>query len=175
MQTNQYKVRVNNFIKVPQVRVILPDGSSAGVMDTRDAMRLAYEQNMDLVEINPKASPPVCKIVNYGKFKYEEKKKQSEAKKNHKVQELKEITFRPTTDENDLNHKVATAKKFLEEGDKVKFTIRFRGREIVHPEEGRDRLLWILEQLKDLIATPPPISMEGKFMGVLVTPVKKHS
>lgn len=173
MQTNQYKVRVNNFIKVPQVRVILADGTTVGVMATRDALKMALDQGLDLVEINPKSLPPVCKIIDYGKFKYDEKKKQSEAKKNQKIQELKEITFRPSTDENDLNHKVVTARGFLEEGDKVKFTIRFRGREIVHPEEGKDRILWILEQLKDLISTPPAISMEGKFMSIVVSPTKK--
>jgi translation initiation factor IF-3 len=173
MQTTQYKVRVNNYIKVPQVRVILSDGTSAGVMATRDALKMAIEQGLDLVEINPKSVPPVCKIIDYGKFKYDEKKKQAEAKKNHKIQELKEITFRPSTDENDLNHKLANARAFLLEGDKVKFTIRFRGREVVHPEEGRDRILWLLEQLKDVIATPPPISMEGKFMSIVVTPTKK--
>jgi translation initiation factor IF-3 len=173
MQTTQYKVRVNNYIKVPQVRVILSDGTSAGVMATRDALKMAIEQGLDLVEINPKSVPPVCKIIDYGKFKYDEKKKQAEAKKNHKIQELKEITFRPSTDENDLNHKLANARTFLLEGDKVKFTIRFRGREVVHPEEGRDRILWLLEQLKDVIATPPPISMEGKFMSIVVAPTKK--
>jgi translation initiation factor IF-3 len=175
MQTNnnQYRIRVNNYIKVPQVRVILEDGTSAGVMSTRDAIKMALDQGLDLVEINPKSIPPVCKIIDYGKFKYDEKKKQNEAKKNQKVQELKEITFRPNTDENDLNHKLESAKSFLEEGHKVKFTIRFRGREIVHPEVGGDKINWILEQLKELIIAPPPISLEGKFMSIIVSPTKK--
>lgn len=173
MQTTQYKIRINNHIRVPQVRVVLEDGTSAGVMATKDALKMAFDQGLDLIEINPKTVPPVCKIVDYGKFKYEEKKKQSEMKKNQKVQELKEITFRPVTDENDLNHKLQTAKGFLEDGNKVKFTIRFRGREIVHPEVGADKLNWLLDQLKDLISTPSPISLEGKFMSVVVAPPKK--
>jgi len=167
------KNRVNFQIKVLQVRLIDSNGDNVGIISTQEALKKAREQNLDLVEINSKSLPPVCKIIDYGKFKYDEKKKQNEAKKNHKVQELKEITFRPTTDENDLNHKLASARSFLEEGDKVKFTIRFRGREIVHPEVGRDRILWLLEQLKDIIAVPPPISMEGKFMSVVVMPSKK--
>lgn len=173
MQTNNYRIRVNNFIKVPQVRVISGNGDSLGVMATSDALRLARESDLDLVEINPKAVPPVCKIIDYGKFKYEEKKKQSEMRKNQKVQELKEITFRPATDENDLNHKMSSAKQFLLDGHKVKFTIRFRGREVVHPEVGADKIKWMLDQLNDLIAPPPPISMEGKFMSLTVSPAKR--
>jgi translation initiation factor IF-3 len=175
MQTNnQYKIRINNQIRVPQVRVILEDGTSPGIMSIRDALKMAIDQGLDLVEVNPKGIPPVCKIIDYGKFKYDEKKKLSEAKKNQKIQELKEITFRPNTDENDLNHKLDSAKGFLLEGHKVKFTIRFRGREIVHPEVGADKLNWIIDQLKDLIVASPNISLEGKFMYLLVSPTKKN-
>src|SRR5271165_6092744 len=101
-QTNNYqnKLRINHLIRVPQVRVIDSDGYSVGVMTTREALKLAQDQNMDLIEINPKATPPICKVMNYGKFKYEEKKKQNESKKTQKNQELKELTFRPVTDEN---------------------------------------------------------------------------
>lgn len=173
MQTNNYKIRVNNFIKVPQVRVISSDGSSLGVMATYEALKLARENDLDLVEINPKAAPPVCKIIDYGKFKYEEKKKQSEIKKNQKIQELKEIQFRPNTDANDLNHKLNSAKEFLTEGHKVKFTVRFRGREIVHPEVATEKINWILDQLNGLIVPPLPVSMEGKFMSLIVAPAKK--
>lgn len=169
----QYRIRINNFIKVAQVRVILEDGTSLGVMDTRDALKMAFDQQLDLVEINPKALPPVVKIIDYGKFKYDEKKKQSEARKNQKVQELKEITFRPNTDENDLQHKLQSAQSFIGEGHKVKFTIRFRGREITHPQIGRAKLDWIISQLGTTIVSNPSISMEGKFMFLIVSPVKK--
>lgn len=173
-QTNQfqYRIRINYFIKAPQVRVILADGTPGGIMDTKDALNLAQEQNLDLVEINPKVSPPICKLINFGKYKYEEKKKQSESRKNQKIQEIKEITFRPNTDENDLNHKTEQAKQFLNDGNKVKFTIRFRGREIVHPQVGKDRLEWIFNQLNGLIQTVPFINVDGKLMSAIVAPKK---
>lgn len=175
MQNNnntQYKMRTNYQIRVPQVRVLQSDGSNLGVMTTQEALKLAQEQGLDLVEVNPKGTPPVCKIIDYGKYKYEEKKKQSEAKKNQKIQELKEITFRPNTDENDLEHKLSSAKTFLEEGNKVKFTIRFRGREITHPQVGKDKLDWMIEKLGDLISTNSQYSLEGKFMSLIVYPAK---
>jgi translation initiation factor IF-3 len=174
MQPNtQYRIRINNFIKVPQVRVIGVDGTSLGIMQTHVALKLALEQNLDLVEINPKSQPPVCKIVDYGKFKYEEKKRQAEMRKNQKTQEMKEITFRPNTDENDLTHKLESAKQFIADGHKVKFTIRFRGREITHPQIAKEKLDWILSQLGTTIISNPAISLEGKFMYVVVTPAKK--
>lgn len=176
MQNNnssQYRIRVNHQIRIPQVRVILADGSSPGILSTRDALKLAQDAGLDLVEINPKALPPVCKIVDYGKYKYDEKKKQAEARKSQKGQELKELTFRPNTDENDLTHKLEQAKGFLTDGHKVKFTIRFRGREITHPQVGRDKLDWLFKQLDGLIQNVPPVNMEGKFMSTIVSPTKK--
>lgn len=176
MQTNnnqQYRVRVNNYIRVPEVRVVLADGSTAGVMQTRDALKMARDQGLDLVEINPRSQPPVCKIVDYGKFKYDEKKKQQEQKKHQKIQELKELTFRPNTDENDLTHKLNQAKGFLADGDKVKFTVRFRGREITHPDVAKDKINWIIQQLGSTITANPQISLEGKFMWVIVSPTKQ--
>lgn len=175
-QNNNYqnKLRINHFIRVPQVRVIDSDGNPIGVMSTAEALKLAQEQGLDLIEINPKVMPPICRVMNFGKFKYEEKKKQSEAKKNQKVQELKEITFRPNTDENDLNHKLVQAKEFLTEGNRVKFTIRFRGREVMHAQIGRDKIQWILTQLSGLIVANPLVSMEGKFMTTIVFPIKKQ-
>ena len=171
----QYRTRINQFIRVPQIRVVLPDGSNAGVMETRLALKMAQDQSLDLVELNPKSVPPVCKIMDYGKFKYEEKKKLQIAKKNQQVQELKELTFRPNTDENDLNHKLAQAKEFVAEGNKVKFTIRFRGREIVHSKIGKEKLEWILKQLEGAIAPNPQINLEGKFMSMIVSPTKKQA
>lgn len=169
---NQYRIRVNFQIKVPQVRVVQEDGQVVGIMPTRDALKLAQEQGLDLVEINPKASPPVCKIIDYGKFKYDEKKKQVEAKKKQKVQELKELTFRPNTDENDLLHKLAFAKEFLDDGNKVKFTVRFKGREVTHPQLAKEKLDWVVKQLEGIISNNFEISAEGKFMWMIVSPLK---
>lgn len=169
----QVKPRRNWQIKSTTVRLIDQYGKNLGVVSTSEAVKLAHESNLDLIEINSKSLPIVAKIADYGKFCYEEKKKQSEIKKNQKIQELKEIQFRPNTDENDLNHKLASAKEFLIEGHKVKFTVRFRGREVVHPEVAADKINWILDQLNGLILPPPPSSMEGKFMSLIVSPAKK--
>jgi translation initiation factor IF-3 len=144
-------------------------------MATYEALKLAKNENLDLVEINPKAAPPVVKICDYGKMKYEEKKQQQAAKKKQVVQELKELTFRPNTDTNDLEHKLAQAKVFLEEGNKVKFTVRFRGREITHSELGRNKIEWLMQQLQGLITDKSQISLEGKFMSVIVAPTKKQA
>lgn len=167
---NQNRIRINHQIRVPQVRVILADGSSAGILNTRDAMNMAQTAGLDLVEINPKANPPVCKILDYGKFKYDEKKKAAAAKKSQKQSELKELTFRPNTDEHDLGIKLATAKEFLKDGNKVKFAIRFRGREITHPQLGKDKLDWLLKELTDLISGTPQVFTEGKIMSMTVSP-----
>src|SRR5580698_2889229 len=117
-QTQQYRQRINKYIRVPQIRVVLADGSNGGIMNTQDALKLAQDQSLDLIEINPKAIPPVCRIADHGKLKYEEKKKLQAAKQNQVNQELKELTFRPNTDEGDLAHKLAQAKGFIEDGDR---------------------------------------------------------
>lgn len=174
-QQREYRVRINKYIRVPQIRVVLADGTNAGVMNTYEALKLAQDQGLDLVEINPKGQPPVCKIMDYGKFKYEEKKKAQAAKKNQQVQELKELTFRPNTDENDLKHKLSQAKEFLAEGDRVKFAVRFRGREIVHQDIGKDKLNWLLKELTGLISPNPQISLEGKIMWMIVAPTKQKA
>lgn len=171
----QDKLKINFQIKASQVRLIDSNGDNLGVVSLQEALKRAQFQELDLIEINSKSIPPIVKILNVGKYKYDEKKKQSENKKNQKVQELKEITFRPNTDNNDLLHKLETSKSFLIEGHKVKFTIKFKGREISHPEVGSEKLKWILEELKDLITSPPPpISLEGKLMIVMVSPIKKN-
>jgi translation initiation factor IF-3 len=179
MQTNnnqsQHRTRINQYIRVPQVRVVYEDGTTGGVVATHEALKAARDAGLDLVEINPRAVPPVCKIMDYGKFKYEEKKKQQAAKKNQVIQELKELTFRPNTDENDLNHKLEQAKGFLTDGNRVKFTVRFRGREITHSNIGREKLEWILQQLQGLITDKSQISLEGKFMSVIVSPTKSKA
>jgi len=169
----QFKYRVNFQIKAQQVRVINNDGENLGIFQFKDAMQLATDQNLDLVEINSKSNPIIVKIIDYGKFKYEEKKKQSEIHKNQKIQELKEIMFRPNTDENDLLHKLNSAKEFIADGHKVKFTVKFKGREITHPQIGREKIDWIISQLDNTILANPLISMEGKIMYTIVTPVRK--
>ena len=128
--------RVNEEIRVPQVRLIDQDGEMMGVMSARDAMLKAFGVGLDLVEISPNADPPVCKILDYGKFKYEQQKKRNEAKKKQKVIEIKEIKVRPNIDENDYQVKMRAMKSFIDEGDKVKVTLRFRGREMAHQDIG---------------------------------------
>ena len=128
--------RVNEEIRVPQVRLIDQDGEMMGVLSARDAMLKAFAVGLDLVEISPNADPPVCKILDYGKFKYEQQKKRNEAKKKQKVIEIKEIKVRPNIDENDYQVKMRAMKSFIEEGDKVKVTLRFRGREMAHQDIG---------------------------------------
>ncbi len=172
-QQREFRVRINHHIRAYEVRVIAADGSNLGVMATRDALKLAKDQNLDLVEINGKSSPPIVKLMDYGRYKYDEKKKAQSSKKNQQVQELKEITFRPNTDENDLRHKLTQVKGFLSEGHRVKFTIRFRGREVTHADIGQDKLKWILQELEGQILPNPQVNMEGKFMSMVVAPVKK--
>ena len=128
--------RVNEEIRVPQVRLIDQDGEMQGVLSTRDAILRAYAVGLDLLEISPTADPPVCKILDFGKYKYEIQKKKNEARKKQKVVEIKEIKVRPNIDENDYQVKLRAMKSFVEEGDKVKVTLRFRGREMAHQELG---------------------------------------
>src|SRR5262249_14849672 len=137
---HQDQYRVNRRIRVPEVRVILDDGTQLGVMPTYEALRTAEERGLDLVEVSPKAGPPVCRIMDYGKFKFEQSKKTRQAKKNASVIEIKEIKFRPKTDDHDFEFKVRHIRKFLQEGNKVRLVIAFRGREIVHPETGKAML-----------------------------------
>ena len=141
-----------------------------GVIQTQEALRRAREAGLDLVEVNPKTSPPVCKILDFGKYKYEEKKKKSEAKRKATVVEIKEVKLRPKTDDHDLNVKLRRARDFLESGNKVKFTVRFRGREITHPERARMQLDWLLERLDDLSQIELRPTMEGRTMVMIASP-----
>lgn len=163
-------MRRNYQIKASQVRLINSDGTHVGVVTFQEALNQAKDQNLDLLEINAKSFPITCRIADYGKWQYEEKKKAVAARKSQKQTELKELTFRPSTDEHDLNHKLELAKEFLADGNKVKFSVRFRGREITHPEIGRDKINWLIKQLTDLIVATPPLSTEGKIMSVIVSP-----
>lgn len=171
-QPTQYRTRINKYIKALQVRLINEDGSSE-IVNTRDALLLAQDQGLDLVEINFKAVPPIVKIIDYGKFCYEEKKQKQIAKKNQQVQELKELTIRPNIADNDLNHKIEQAKSFLSDGNRVKVTLKFRGREISHISVGRERIEYVIKQLEGLIIANPSISLEGKFMSTILSPIKK--
>jgi translation initiation factor IF-3 len=169
-QQRGYQIRVNHRIRVPEVRVIGADGGMLGVLQTHEALRMAQEQGLDLVEVNPKADPPVCKILDFGKYKYEEKKKQAQARRNQSVVEIKEIKLRPKTDDHDINFKVKAARRFLEGGHKVKFTVRFRGREITHPEKAHEQLDIILKQLEDVANIETRPMMEARAMSLVVAP-----
>jgi translation initiation factor IF-3 len=164
------QIRINQRIRVPEVRVIAESGDMLGVMPTQEALRRAQEKGLDLVEVNPKAEPPVCKILDYGKFKYDEKKKQREAKKGQSVVEIKEIKLRPKTDDHDLAFKTRAAHRFLEAGHKVKFTVRFRGREITHPEKAQEQLDWIVKQCDEIAAVEVRPAMEQRTMTLLMAP-----
>ena len=166
----QFQIRVNHRIRVPEVRVIAADGSMLGVLGTQEAMRMAQEQGLDLVEVNPKADPPVCKILDFGKYKYEEMKKAGEAKRKQTVVEIKEIKLRPKTDDHDIAFKTKAARRFLEAGHKVKFTVRFRGREITHPEKAQEQLTLLIQGTEDLANVETRAMMEARAMTVLVAP-----
>src|SRR5690242_13356003 len=166
----QFQIRVNHRIRVPEVRVIDANGEMLGVLSTHEALRRAQEQGLDLVEVNPKAEPPVCKILDFGKYKYEEKKKAGEAKRKQTVVEIKEIKLRPKTDDHDLAFKARAARRFLEAGHKVKFTVRFRGREITHPEKAQEQLDWIVKQCEDLANIEVRPAMEQRTMTLLMAP-----
>ncbi|WP_440486732.1 translation initiation factor IF-3, partial [Salipiger bermudensis] len=142
--------RVNDRIRAPEIRLIGAEGENLGVQPPRRAMELAEQAGLDLVEISPNANPPVCKIMDFGKFKYEQQKRESEARKKQKIIEVKEVKFRPGTDIHDYDVKMRNVLKFLEKGDKVKITLRFRGREMAHQNLGRELLERVAEDVKEL-------------------------
>lgn len=164
------QIRINNRIRVPEVRVVDDDGAMLGILPTHEALRKAQERGLDLVEVNPKADPPVCKILDFGKYKYDEKKKQKETKRKQTTVEIKEIKLRPKTDDHDLAFKSRAARRFLEAGHKVKFTCRFRGREITHPEKAQEQLDWITKQCEDLANIEVRPAMEQRTMTLLMAP-----
>ncbi len=162
--------RVNDEIRIPQVRLIDQDGEMIGVMSSREAMQRAYAVGLDLVEISPNAEPPVCKILDFGKFKYEQQKKKNEAKKKQKVIEIKEIKVRPNIDENDYQVKMRAMKSFIEEGDKVKVTLRFRGREMAHQDIGVRVLERIRTEMDPLSKVEQMPRMENRQMVMVLSP-----
>ncbi len=162
--------RANEDIRVLQVRLIGADGSQVGVVAIQAALRAAEDSGLDLVEISPNADPPVCKLLDYGKFKYEAQKKANEVRKRQKTIDVKEIKMRPNIDGHDYETKLKAMNKFIDEGDKVKFTIRFRGRELAHPEIGRKLLDRIREDSEEVAKIESMPKMEGRQMIMVVAP-----
>lgn len=165
--------RKNGEIRVPRVRVIGSDGEMIGVLSRDEALRMAEDEGLDLVEIQPNADPPVCKIMDFGKFRFEQQKKASEAKKKQKQVEIKELKFRPVTDDGDYQIKLRNMRRFLAEGDRVKVVVRFRGREMSHTELGLAMTRRIEEELKDEAVIEQRPKMEGRQMIMMVAPKKK--
>ena len=163
-------LRINHRIRVPEVRLIGHDGEQLGVVATPQALSIARETGLDLVEVAPQAVPPVCKILDYGKFKYEQKKKAHEAKKKQIVVKTKEVKMRPHTEDHDLDFKIRHVKRFLEEGDKAKICIQFKGREMAFTDQGRTLMKRIMEMLKDQCKIEQSPIMEGKTMIMIVAP-----
>ena len=160
---------INGQIRDKEVRVIGEDGEQLGVMSAAEAQKLADEAGLDLVKIAPTAKPPVCRIVDYGKFKYEQARKEKEAKKKQKTIEVKEIRMSPNIDTNDLNTKISAARKFLEKGDRVKVTIRFRGRELAHMNENKYILDDFAKALEDVSVVEKPAKVEGRTLTMFLT------
>jgi translation initiation factor IF-3 len=164
--------RVNETIRVPEVRLIGPEGENLGVVATREAMNIARQAELDLVEVAPNAKPPVCRVMDFGKFLYERTKKEREARRSQTKIEIKEIRLRPKTNEHHRGFKTRDARRWLLEGMKVKVTVRFRGREITYPELALEDLREIAEELADVGTVEQMPNLEGKVMTMLLTPAK---
>ncbi len=161
---------MNERIRAREIRVVDVDGTQLGVMTPPEAIERAADQGLDLVEVAPNAQPPVCRIMDYGKYKYEQKKKKGAGKAKAHAATMKEVKVRPRTDEHDLDFKLRNARKFLTEGDKVKVTLMFRGREIVHKELGHDQLKRVQEMLGDIATVENPPRLDGRFMSMILVP-----
>ncbi len=164
------KARINRRIRVPQVRLIDEEGQQVGVINTQEAMMMAEDRGLDLVEVAPNADPPVCRLMDYGKFLYEQNKKAREARKNQKVIEVKEMQLSPITDAHDIEVKSNRARQFLGEGHKVKFNMRFRGRQLAHQEIGVQMLEKIAENLRDAAVVEVRPTSEGRIMTMIIAP-----
>ncbi|HVP68175.1 MAG TPA: translation initiation factor IF-3 [Anaeromyxobacteraceae bacterium] len=169
-QRTSRDARTNRRIKAREVRVIGPNGEQLGILAIDQALRIAQEDGLDLVEVSPLAKPPVCKIMDYGKFKYTEKKKQSEAKKKQVVVQLKEVKLRPRTEEHDYDVKIKKIREFLEEANKARVTVMFRGREITHRELGQKVLERVITDLKETAVIEAAPRMEGRQMFMILAP-----
>ncbi|HKJ80746.1 MAG TPA: translation initiation factor IF-3 [Ignavibacteriaceae bacterium] len=168
-------VKVNEEIRASQVRVIDVDGSQLGVFTVKDALKVAAERGQDLIEIAPQAKPPVCKIIDYGKFRYEQQKREKLQRKNQTVSVLKEIRLHPNTDVHDFEFKAKHAINFLEEGNKVKVSVMFKGREMAYTEQGEELLNKFIEKVEDIAKIESPIKMEGRNMNVILVPSKNKT
>ncbi len=161
---------VNWEIRAPEVTVINADGSQRGIMPVKEALKIAEEQGLDLVEVAPNANPPVCRIMNYGKYKYQQNKRSQESRKHQTVIHVKEVKVRPRTEEHDFQFKLRHVKRFLSEGNKVKISMLFRGREIVHPEFGKVMFNRIIEENKDSTVVEQSPRLEGRNMVMILAP-----
>ena len=162
------ELMINEQIRDREIRLIGEDGEQLGIMSARDAMKLAREANLDLVKIAPTAKPPVCKIIDYGKYRYEQARKEKEARKKQKTIEVKEVRLSPNIDTNDLNTKVNQARKFVSSGNKVKVAVRFRGRELAHTAVGKTILEDFAQKLSDIAVIDKPAKLDGKSMGMFL-------
>ena len=163
------ELMINEQIRDKEVRVIGENGDQLGIMSAREALRLAEEAELDLVKIAPTAKPPVCKIIDYGKYRYEMARKEKEAKKKQKTVDVKEVRLSPNIDTNDLNTKVNSAKKFIQKGDKVKVTLRFRGREMAHMQTSKHILDDFADMMKDVAVVEKPAKLEGRSISMVLT------
>lgn len=162
--------QLNEDIRDPEIRLIGTDGEQLGIMSADAALKLAEEQDLDLVKISPQATPPVCKLMDYGKFKFEQGKREKEAKKNQHVVEIKEIRMSPGIDVGDFNTKLKNTQKFISDGNRVKVSVRFRGREMAHTEIGRDLLLRFAEQCAEVAVLDKDPKLEGRNMSIFLSP-----
>lgn len=167
------EVQINEQIRDPEVRLIGINGEQLGVMSSREAYQRAQEEGVDLVKVSPTAKPPVCKTIDFGKYRYEQARRQKEARKRQHIVEIKEIRMTPNIDTNDLNTKIGAARKFLEKGDKVKVTIRFRGREMAHMNDSRPTLEAFAQKLEDIAVIEKPARIEGRNMSIVLGQKKK--
>ena len=163
------ELRINDEIRVTEVRLVT-DGDTQSIMPTREALARAAAMGLDLVEISPTARPPVCRILDYGKYRFEQNKREKEARKNQRVVQIKEVKFRPNIEDHDFETKAKNAERFLNEGDKVKATVMFRGREITHPELGRAICERLIERLSSIAMVERQPKLEGKNMTIILTP-----
>ena len=163
------ELRINEEIRAREIRVVSADGEQLGIMPVKDALRIALEKELDLVEVAPNAKPPVCRIMDYGKYRYEQSKREREARKKQRIIEIKEIRMTPKIEEHDFEVKVKAAQKFLKDGDKVKAIIRFRGREIVHADLGKSLLMQHFESVRDSAVMEREPKIEGKNMIMILS------
>lgn len=166
--------QINEEIRDKEVRLISSEGEQLGVMSARAALEIAVEQELDLVKISPSATPPVCKVMDYGKFRFEQSKRDKEAKKNQHVMEVKEVRMSPGIDVNDFNVKLRNAQKFLAEGDRVKIAVRFRGRQMAHTDIGESLLAKFAESCAEIATVDKPSKMEGRHMIMFLSPKAKE-